>query len=228
MSETYISKVTVDLWQQAITLEWTGANAHMQPVGPFHCAPGKGFAGLSCDNVATSRAAGTNCTPKGEWTVLGHQRRFGAFPEAEWVTLFQSLARGIALHYYPQVPQYPASHGCVRIADYAIAKRIYHYTKTNQTAVVVQGELRPQMVVRRRGDRGETVRKVQRRLAEIGYAIVVDGDFGPGTEATLKKFQRDRKLAGIDGIFGPATYYELFKVSQRVSVIERAVAVSVA
>jgi hypothetical protein len=210
MASTYISTITVDLWKQAITLAWAGPDAARQPQGPFHCAPGKGLPGVNCDNAATSRSGNTNCTPKGEWTVLGYQRRFLDFPEAEWVTQFQSLERGIALHYYPVVPQSPASHGCVRVADYAIAKLMYDRSEPNLTRVIVKEELRPQMVVMRRGDRNDNVRKMQRRLVERGYSTSVDGDFGPGTEAVLKRFQRDQGLSGVDGVFGPATYTALF------------------
>lgn len=210
MATTFISKISVDLWAQSFTLEWKGDQAATQPVGPFHCTPGKGLPGLNCDNVQTSRTSNTNCTPKGTWTVLGHQRAFGAFPEAEWVTQFQSLERGIAFHYYPRTPEAPASSGCIRIRDKNIAKLIHNKTLTHKTIVSVQGELRPQMVVLRRGDRDENVRKMQRRLSESGYRLSVDGDFGPGTEAVVKQFQRDKGLAGIDGIFGPATYTALF------------------
>ena len=210
MTSTYISKVSVDLWKQAITLTWAGPDAHHQPRGPFHCSPGKGITGISCDLTMTSRRANTNCTPKGEWTVLGYQRRFIAYPEAEWVTQFQSLERGIAFHYYPVVPQYPASHGCVRIADYEIARLIYNKTEPLKTKVVVHGELRPIPTVLSRGQTGSAVEKMQRRLAEKGYHLAVDGDFGPATETVLKQFQQDAGLSSVDGVFGPATYDELF------------------
>ena len=210
MVNATISQVTVDLWKQAITLKWLGPDAAHQPKGPFHCSPGKGLPGISCENVMTSRRANTNCTPKGEWTVLGYQRRFIAYPEAEWVTQFQSLERGIAFHYYPVVPQYPDSHGCVRIADYDIAKLIYDKTEPLRTKVVVHGELRPFLTVLERGKAGPTVEKVQRRLVEKGYALSVDGDFGETTETVVKQFQRDAGLPVIDGVFGPATYNALF------------------
>lgn len=214
MAETYISKVNVDLWQQAVTLEWAGPDAANQLTGPFHCAPGKGAPGLSCDIIMTSRLPGSECTPKGEWKVLGHQCCFAAYPEAQWVTMFQSLPRGIALHYYPTVPEYPASHGCVRIEDYAIAQTIWHNTITDVTIVSVKGELRPKPVVLQYGDNGENVRKVQKKLAERGYAVVADGDFGPATEAAVKRFQKDARLPDVDGIFGQATYTALFSNSR--------------
>lgn len=210
MTNTYISEVSVDLWKQAITLTWAGADAHHQPQGPFHCSPGKGLAGISCDRETTSRRANTNCTPKGEWTVLGYQRRFIAYPEAEWVTQFQSLERGIAFHYYPVVPQYPASHGCVRVADYEIAKLIYDKTEPLKTKVVVHGELRPIPTVLVRGQTGPAIEKIQKRLVENGYSLSVDGDFGATTESIVKQFQSDAGLSSVDGVFGPATYDALF------------------
>jgi putative chitinase len=51
----------------------------------------------------------------------------------------------------------------------------------------------------RRGSRGATVAAVQRALS-----IAADGDFGPGTEAALKKWQAERGLVA-DGIAGPRT-----------------------
>ncbi|MEM6451558.1 MAG: peptidoglycan-binding protein [Cyanobacteria bacterium P01_D01_bin.105] len=211
MADTYISKVFVNLWKQAITLTWAGPNASQQPTGPFHCSPGRGLVGINCDIEATSRRANTNCTPKGEWTVLGYQRRFVAFPEAEWVTQFQSLERGIALHYYPVVPQYPASHGCVRVADYDIAKLIYDKTEPLKTKVIVHGELRPLPDILRRGQSGSAVEKMQMRLVEVGYSLSVDGDFGPTTEKIVKRFQQDAGLSSVDGVLGPATYDTLFE-----------------
>ena len=210
MPETYISEVAVDLWSQTLTLSWVGPEASDRPQGPFLCSPGKGVVSRDCDNLDTSRQANTNCTPKGRWFVLDHYRRFPAYPEAEWVTLFQSLSRGIALHYYPIVPPYPASHGCVRIADYETAKLIWANTKAQVSRVNVKDELRPPLIVLRHGDRSVAVRKMQRRLQEQGYTLSVDGVFGSSTEAVLKQFQNDAALSGIDGVFGPATYTVLF------------------
>lgn len=52
----------------------------------------------------------------------------------------------------------------------------------------------------RRGARGDLVKTVQ---AKIGVAA--DGIFGPGTEAALRRFQRDKGLVA-DGIVGPGTW----------------------
>jgi uncharacterized protein (TIGR02594 family) len=48
------------------------------------------------------------------------------------------------------------------------------------------------------------VKQVQRALAQLGYAVEVDGDFGPATEDAVKDFQKQRGL-GVDGVVGPKT-----------------------
>jgi peptidoglycan hydrolase-like protein with peptidoglycan-binding domain len=64
----------------------------------------------------------------------------------------------------------------------------------------------------RRGDRSDHVRALQDRLKRVypSYAghLVVDGDFGPGTEAVVREFQRRSRLVD-DGIVGPATWRAL-------------------
>jgi predicted chitinase len=51
---------------------------------------------------------------------------------------------------------------------------------------------------------GPAVRQLQQRLKALGYDVAVDGVFGPGTAAAVKKFQAARGLAA-DGIAGAAT-----------------------
>jgi len=143
MPDTFIAKVKVDLSNQKVNLEWTGPDAAGKPTGPYHCSPGKGTAGNDCNDVTTSQQNGTLCTPKGDFTVIRHERRFASSPSAEWVTRFQSDARGIALHYYPTVPDYPASNGCVRIQSIDAAKLIHDNTKPAVSVVSVSGTLRP-------------------------------------------------------------------------------------
>ncbi len=60
-----------------------------------------------------------------------------------------------------------------------------------------------------RGDDGQEVVAIQKRLVELNYTISnIDGDFGPETEKAVKKFQLDRGLE-VDGVVGPATYKAL-------------------
>lgn len=56
----------------------------------------------------------------------------------------------------------------------------------------------------RRGDRGDTVRLLQRLLG----GLTVDGRFGPATEAAVRQHQRLHGLTA-DGVAGPATWATL-------------------
>jgi peptidoglycan hydrolase-like protein with peptidoglycan-binding domain len=62
-----------------------------------------------------------------------------------------------------------------------------------------------------RGDRGATVKKLQRLLH-----VRADGIFGTGTKRKLKRFQRSHGLTA-DGIAGPATWRALKRSSARSS-----------
>lgn len=56
--------------------------------------------------------------------------------------------------------------------------------------------------------RGEAVSRLQRKLSQHGYTIVIDGYFGPGTDQIVRQFQADRGLM-VDGVVGPATWESL-------------------
>jgi hypothetical protein len=58
--------------------------------------------------------------------------------------------------------------------------------------------------VLRRGMNDDQVRTLQYLLKEEGYNVVIDGDFGSGTERALRDFQRKSRLK-VDGRAGPAT-----------------------
>ena len=47
-------------------------------------------------------------------------------------------------------------------------------------------------------------RDVQAALLSLGYAVAIDGDFGPKTKIAVQAFQRGRGLAA-DGVVGPQT-----------------------
>lgn len=64
------------------------------------------------------------------------------------------------------------------------------------------GSARPTL---RRGSKGPVVRELQTLLNRGGAGLVVDGLFGPRTDAAVRDFQRRKRLA-VDGIVGPQTW----------------------
>ena len=72
----------------------------------------------------------------------------------------------------------------------------------------------------RRGSKGDAIRELQTILDKLGYDLGpcgIDGDFGKATEAAVRSFQSDHRLT-VDGIAGPATYGELEKSVNAISV----------
>lgn len=58
------------------------------------------------------------------------------------------------------------------------------------------------------GDAGPEIVEMQQALLDLGYDVVADGDFGPGTVAAVREFERSHGLAA-DGIVGPEVYQTL-------------------
>ncbi len=137
--KTYISNINIDLTSpsHSVTLTWTGPNASRGSTGPFHSSPGAGRCDLNCNNVATSRTSGSLCTPKGTRRVERYRCVMPGHRRATNVTYFH-WGRRVALHYFPSVPNYPASHGCVRLPLIA-ARFIYDNSRRNATTVTVGG-----------------------------------------------------------------------------------------
>lgn len=137
---TFISEINVSLndpdhW---VTLIWSGPSADDAEVGPFKSSPGAGLQGLDCDDLETSIRNGSRCTPKGMRTVEGFALQLSDDPRATHVTFFDE-ARAIGLHYFPEVPDYAASHGCVRLQTEHAAQLIYDNVVTGKTTVSVSG-----------------------------------------------------------------------------------------
>lgn len=136
---TYISHIDVNLASpnHDVSVTWSGPNAARGQTGPFHSSPGAGCCGLDCNDVATSRTNNSRCTPKVSNAVIHTQAcAMRSYPEATNVSYFDRS--GIALHYYPSVPNRPASHGCVRLGLGA-ARLIYDNARVNVTTVTVGG-----------------------------------------------------------------------------------------
>src|SRR5215470_14062054 len=138
--QTYIQQISVSLDDpdHSLILSWTGPKADSQGTGPFRTSPGAGLKGLNCDDDATSRRSGSKCTPKGTYPVQGFARRLNSDSRATYVTWFKQ-SRGIALHFFPVVPEYAASHGCVRLELVDVARLIQDNSLVDDTEVVVSG-----------------------------------------------------------------------------------------
>lgn len=67
--------------------------------------------------------------------------------------------------------------------------------------------------VLRRGSKGDAVVTLQLALQKLGFMVAIDGDFGPGTEVAVARFQRDQRL-DMDGIVGPGTWAALDKAAR--------------
>jgi peptidoglycan hydrolase-like protein with peptidoglycan-binding domain len=74
-------------------------------------------------------------TPTGTYTVFRKEKRSWSYPYSVWLPWASYFNNGIAFHEYPDVPPYPASHGCVRIPA-PEAKVVYRFATIGTTVVV--------------------------------------------------------------------------------------------
>lgn len=67
---------------------------------------------------------------------------------------------------------------------------------------------------------GDDVQLVQQRLADLGFRQVgvIDGIFGPATDAAVRAFQQQQGL-DVDGIVGPQTWTSLFNAAGSVGAL---------
>lgn len=56
----------------------------------------------------------------------------------------------------------------------------------------------------RRGDQGDTVKRLQDALNRNGASVTIDGNYGRGTRSAVSAYQKTKGL-GDDGVAGPAT-----------------------
>lgn len=136
---TFIESIHLDLTspEHAVRLKWAGPNADKQETGPFHSCPGAGLGSNDCNDEAESKRNGSNCTPKGERLVEGFRDYLRDGPSCHYVTWFDKV-RAIGFHSHWSLPNYPASHGCVRMEEHA-AQLIHNNAVEGKTKVIVTG-----------------------------------------------------------------------------------------
>ncbi len=67
--------------------------------------------------VHVSTGAPGRSTPTGFFHVYRRETMSWSVPFQTWMPLAQYFSGGYAMHEYPSVPAYPASHGCVRVPE---------------------------------------------------------------------------------------------------------------
>lgn len=70
----------------------------------------------------------------------------------------------------------------------------------------------------KKGATGDDVTLLQECLNRYGYGVAVDGDFGPVTDATVRRFQHIVGIS-VDGVVGPTTWRYAQRIPDR--LIER-------
>ncbi len=65
--------------------------------------------------IHVSTAAPGKVTPTGTYTIYRKEQMSWSVPFQVWMPYASYFTGGYALHEYPDVPPYPASHGCVRV-----------------------------------------------------------------------------------------------------------------
>jgi lipoprotein-anchoring transpeptidase ErfK/SrfK len=101
----------------------------------------KGVA-LLVENGRTKRAihvstgAPATPTPAGTYEVFRKELRSWSVPFSTWLPWASYFNQGIAFHEYPDVPVYPASHGCVRVPA-PEAEYVYEFAELGTTVVVI-------------------------------------------------------------------------------------------
>lgn len=74
-------------------------------------------------------------TPTGRYRIFRKELMSWSVPFSTYLPYASYFNNGIAFHEYPDVPPYPASHGCVRVPT-PEAKRVYSFARMNTVVVV--------------------------------------------------------------------------------------------
>ena len=85
--------------------------------------------------IHTSSGAPGTITPSGRYEVFRKELRSWSVPFQTWLPYASYFNTGIAFHGYPDVPIYPASHGCVRVPA-PEAPGVYRFASIGTVVVV--------------------------------------------------------------------------------------------
>ena len=77
----------------------------------------------------------TGNTPAGSYTVIRKERMSWSKPFKAWLPYASYFFEGYAMHEYPDVPEYAASHGCVRVPA-GDAAAVYAFTEMGMPVIL--------------------------------------------------------------------------------------------
>jgi len=86
--------------------------------------------------IHVSPGAPATPTPTGSYRVFRKELMSWSVPFSSWLPYASYFNGGIAFHEYADVPNYPASHGCVRVPS-PEAKRVYRFAAINRVVNVL-------------------------------------------------------------------------------------------
>jgi Sporulation and spore germination/L,D-transpeptidase catalytic domain/Putative peptidoglycan binding domain len=86
--------------------------------------------------IAVSTGKPSTPTPPGDYHVYAKIRRWWSTPFREWLPWALPFVGGIAFHELPDVPIYPASHGCVR-QSFTVARWTYNFAQVGMPVKVI-------------------------------------------------------------------------------------------
>ena len=137
----------------------------------------------------------------------GHEHGYRPFPPAQMDALLDLAHAIVARH--PIDPRNVVAHADVAPTRRQDPGELFDWARLAgagiglwpQAAATTGGE-GPAL---RHGDRGAAVGRQQARLRAVGYGLAVDGDFGAGTAAVVRAFQRHFRQARVDGVIDAGT-----------------------
>lgn len=144
---TYIDRINVDTGNMTsgMTIHWTRQTAETRALpSTFPISPGAGLCNKCCNRRGDSNEVDSLCTPIGTKTLTdrGTGNRC-ALNDTDWAhnAAYFDYPRRIAIHSgplgnMPPLPNYPASHGCVRTSPIGSAI-IHDNCNTGHTQVTV-------------------------------------------------------------------------------------------
>lgn len=91
--------------------------------------------GRAVRTIHISAGGPGNETPAGRYEVFRKELMSWSVPFSTWLPYASYFNNGIAFHEYPDVPPYPASHGCVRVPA-PEAPLVYRFARIGTVVVV--------------------------------------------------------------------------------------------